>query len=91
MIIHEVESLAAKPKLRIWLDIGTAEGEAIKALPPLRDALVEKGWKLGEDLSYFEALNAVHDERAWAERVDPVLRFLFPRKKKKRRWLGSFR
>jgi predicted alpha/beta superfamily hydrolase len=91
MIIHEVESLAAKPKLRIWLDIGTAEGEAIKALPPLRDALVEKGWKLGEDLSYFEAVNAVHDERAWAERVDPVLRFLFPRTKKKRRWLGGFR
>lgn len=91
MIIHEVESLAAKPDLRIWLDIGTAEGEAVKALPPLRDALLDKGWKLDEDLKYFEAADASHDERAWAERVDPVLRFLFPKTKKKRRWLGSFR
>ncbi len=91
MIISEVESLAVKPKLRIWLDIGTAEGEAVKSLPPLRDALVEKGWKLGEDLRYFEAPDAVHDEHAWAERVDPVLRFLFPKTKKKRRWLGRFR
>jgi len=92
MIIHEVESLAAKPDLRIWLDIGTAEGEAIKALPPLRDALLDKGWKLDEDLRYLEAADAVHDELAWAARVDPILHFLFPgRKRKKRRWLGSFR
>lgn len=90
MIIHEVESLEKKPDLRIWLDIGTAEGEAIKALPPLRDALIDKGWKLDEDLRYFEAADAVHDERAWADRVEPVLRFLFP-KKRNRRWLGSLR
>jgi predicted alpha/beta superfamily hydrolase len=91
MIIREVESLESKPKLRIWLDIGTAEGEAVRALPALRDALVDKGWELGEDLKYFEAPDAVHTEDAWAERVDPVLRFLFPKTGKKRRWLGSFR
>jgi predicted alpha/beta superfamily hydrolase len=91
MIIGEVEALAAKPKLRIWLDIGTAEGEAVKALPPLRDALLRKGWTLDEDLKYFEAADARHDELAWAERVAPVLRFLFPKTKKRRRWLGSFR
>ncbi|HWN98060.1 MAG TPA: alpha/beta hydrolase-fold protein [Blastocatellia bacterium] len=92
IIVRQVNSLEVKPQLRIWLDIGTAEGEAVKALPLLRDALVEKGWKLGEDLSYYEAPDAVHDERAWAKRVEPVLRFLFPRtKKKKRGWLRSFR
>jgi predicted alpha/beta superfamily hydrolase len=92
MIIHEVESLAVKLELRIWLDIGTAEGDAVNALPPLRDAFLDKGWKLDEDLKYFEAPNAVHDENAWAERVDPVLRFLFPKTKStKRRWLGRFR
>jgi predicted alpha/beta superfamily hydrolase len=91
MIIHEVEALSAKPDMRIWLDIGTAEGEAVKALPPLRDALVEKGWTLGDDLRYFEAANASHDELAWAERVEPVLRFLFPKTRKRRRWLGRFR
>lgn len=91
MIIREVESLESKPELRIWLDIGTAEGEAVSALPALRDALLDKGWELGEDLKYFEAPDAVHTEDAWAERVDPVLRFLFPKARKKRRWLGSFR
>jgi predicted alpha/beta superfamily hydrolase len=91
MIIRLVESLDWKPKLRIWLDIGTAEGEAVRALPVLRDALLEKGWELGEDLKYFEAPDAVHDENAWADRVDPVLRFLFPKTRKKRRWLRRFR
>ena len=46
----------------------------------LRDALVRKGWKEGSDLNYFEAEGAEHTERAWAARVDPLLRFLFPKK-----------
>jgi hypothetical protein len=29
-------------------------------------------------LQYFEAKGAGHDEAAWAYRIDPVLRFLFP-------------
>jgi hypothetical protein len=37
------------------------------------------GWGLGRDLSYFEAQGAKHTEAAWAERVEPMLRFLFPK------------
>ena len=81
VIIREVESLEWKPPLSIWLDIGTAEGDAVHALPPLRDALIEKGWELGSDLMYFEVPEAVHDENAWADRVEPILRFLFPSKR----------
>jgi hypothetical protein len=44
----------------------------------LRDRLVEKGWRLYDDLYYLEAEGAGHSEGAWAARVDPVLRFLFP-------------
>ena len=45
----------------------------------LRDALVKKGWRDGQDLTYFEADGAEHSERAWAARIGPMLRFLFGR------------
>jgi hypothetical protein len=40
--------------------------------------LIRRGWKLGVDLQYMEALGALHDERAWGERSGLFLRFLFP-------------
>jgi hypothetical protein len=39
---------------------------------------VEKGWRLHDDLHYLEADGSDHSEGAWAARIDPVLRFLFP-------------
>ena len=44
----------------------------------LRDRLVNKGWRLAEDLVYYEAKDAEHTESAWAQRVAPMLQFLFP-------------
>jgi hypothetical protein len=44
----------------------------------LRDRLVEKGWRLHDDLEYLEADGSDHSEGAWAARIGPVLRFLFP-------------
>jgi predicted alpha/beta superfamily hydrolase len=85
VILHEVEALTKALPLRIWLDIGTKEGgnkasdeETAKNARLLRDALLAKGWKQGVNLKYFEAEGAEHNERAWAERVRPMLRFLFP-------------
>jgi hypothetical protein len=40
--------------------------------------MVEKGWRLYDDLQYMEIEGADHSEGAWAARIDPVLRFLFP-------------
>jgi len=78
-LLREVNALAEKPPLRVWLDIGTREGLiAIRHVRELRDRLLAKGWQLDADLVYFEAKGAVHDENAWAERVAPCLRFLFP-------------
>jgi predicted alpha/beta superfamily hydrolase len=76
-----VGRVGAQPKVasRIWLDMGTGEGaEAVSGAQALRDALVQKGWVLGQDLAYVEAPGAAHNEAAWAERVDEILRFLFP-------------
>ncbi len=72
-----VEELPEKLPLRIWLDTGTNEPGWERARA-FRDALVEKGWRLYDDLQYMEIEGADHSEGAWAERVDPALRFLFP-------------
>jgi predicted alpha/beta superfamily hydrolase len=86
-IVNYVNALAAKPNVRIWMDMGTKEGgaaedaqRAVSDAQLLRDTLVKKGWKTGEDLQYLEAEGAEHNESAWAERVAGILTFLFPRK-----------
>lgn len=69
----------AEPRPRIWLDIGTREGPRIvQDVEQFRDVLLEKGWRLEEDLHYERVEGAEHNEAAWALRVGPFLRFLFP-------------
>jgi predicted alpha/beta superfamily hydrolase len=77
VIVRMVDALDRKLPLRIWLDTGTHE-IGWQQTRALRDALVEKGWRLYDDLQYTEAEGAGHNESAWATRVDPMLRFLFP-------------
>jgi predicted alpha/beta superfamily hydrolase len=74
-----LEQVRTKLNLRIWLDIGTQEGRGTLAdTRALRDALVSRGWRLRRDLRYFEARGGRHNEAAWARRVGPMLRWLFP-------------
>lgn len=78
-ILETVAQISGKPDLRIWLDIGTKEGKrAVPEARALEKCLLRKGWKLGEDLAYTEAACAEHNEVAWAQRVAPMLKFLFP-------------
>ena len=78
-IVTMVRQVARKPPLRIWIDIGTEEGNIhVRNAELLRDALLARGWIEGEDLRYTEIRGASHTESAWAERVSPVLRYLFP-------------
>jgi predicted alpha/beta superfamily hydrolase len=77
-ILNTLAALPRKPELRIWLDIGTKEStRAVPDARALRDALLKKGWRLGQDLEYFEADGGEHTESAWAGRVAPMLKFLF--------------
>lgn len=76
-IYRLVDSIQVKPPLKIWLDTGTAE-PGWEQTRELRDRLGEKGWKPRRDLEYMEARGADHSEGAWAARVEPALRFLFP-------------
>jgi len=81
-IIDRYDALTAKLPLRIWEDMGTAEGDTPEAevadARAFRDVLVKKGWVEGEDLAYLEAANARHDEAAWSARIDQVLSTLYP-------------
>jgi predicted alpha/beta superfamily hydrolase len=76
-IVGIVNGLESKLPLKIWLDTGTNE-TGWERTRILRDALVEKGWRLYDDLQYTEVEGGDHSESAWAARVDPALRFLFP-------------
>jgi predicted alpha/beta superfamily hydrolase len=79
-ILKTIAALPERPELRIWLDIGTKEStQAVPDARRLRDWLIKKGWQLGENLAYFEAEDAEHTESSWAQRVAPMLKFLFPR------------
>jgi predicted alpha/beta superfamily hydrolase len=79
-ILSDVSAFVSDRRARVWLDMGTDEGaHATADARSLRDALVARGWREGADLKYFEAEGARHTEAAWAARVEPFLRFLFPK------------
>jgi predicted alpha/beta superfamily hydrolase len=69
---------AIRPRLRIWLDVGTRESRMLRGAQLLARMLERKGWVRGVDFEYFEADGALHDERAWGERTGLFLRFLYP-------------
>jgi predicted alpha/beta superfamily hydrolase len=65
---------------RIWLDVGDGEGERAVADAALLEArLRANGWRPGSDLTFQRVPGGTHDEGSWAKRVQPMLRFLFPR------------
>jgi enterochelin esterase-like enzyme len=64
---------------RIWLDIGTAEGQQIvRDVENFHDVLLQKGWQQDADLHFELVEGAEHNEAAWASRIGNVLQFLFP-------------
>jgi predicted alpha/beta superfamily hydrolase len=78
-ILGYVAQTAVKKRSRIWLDVGTGEASnTLKNVTDLHDALVERGWQDNQDLHFEVIQGAQHNEDAWARRVGPFLRFLFP-------------
>ncbi|CAN5687657.1 hypothetical protein BH10ACI4_BH10ACI4_16680 [soil metagenome] len=81
-VFQFVHGANPKPDLRIWLDMGTAEGgRHLRDADILCKMLVRLGWLPEKDLRYVTAEGAVHDENAWADRLGEALKFLFPAKK----------
>ena len=83
-IIRSVEEFGSTLRPRIWLDVGTCEGDApaqcVDDARALKQALVRKGWREGETLAYREFHGATHSESAWAARFGAILLHLFPRR-----------
>ena len=78
VILKHVRDARPKPKLRIWVDIGTREGfHHVDNARLLRVGLAKSGWSEGDDLHYEEIPLATHSEAAWADRFGRVLSFLF--------------
>jgi predicted alpha/beta superfamily hydrolase len=81
VILHLVREYAAKSRPRIWLDMGTAEGDDparhVEDTRMLRDTLVEKGWQEGENLRFEVFEGADHSERAWAARFGLMVEWLY--------------
>lgn len=80
-IVRYVDEVApALPvRPRIWLDVGDEEGRRTVAdAERLEARLGAHGWRTERDLHFEIARGGTHDEGAWAERVRPMLRFLFP-------------
>ncbi len=69
---------------QIWLDVGDAEGRRTLGDAELLDArLRAHGWRAGTDLHFERVHGGAHNEASWAERVRPMLRFLFRAEEKR--------
>ena len=77
---------------KIYLDTGTLEARGLEPDPDvmqelsdlylydvrrLRDLLLARGYREGQDLLYVEEQSGIHHESAWARRLPAALRFLF--------------
>ncbi len=80
-VLQIVSSYTSRSRPRIWLDIGTEEGnnpcKVIADARMLRNALEANGWREGENLRYREFQRAGHNEYAWAGRFGFVLEYLY--------------
>jgi len=77
-VLRNVREAKPKPRLRIWVDIGTREGRHhVENARLLKAGLLKGGWVDGDDLHYEEIQGGTHSEGSWAERFGRVLEFLF--------------
>lgn len=64
---------------RLWLDVGDREGQrTLHNADQLNRRLIANGWRNGDTLHFERVAGSAHDEASWAERVRPMLEFLFP-------------
>lgn len=76
-----------KPDLKIWMDMGAKEGQCsccahkknmhIINLRNMKQELINKGYKEGHNLGYFEDEEGMHNEHSWGKRFHQPLLFFF--------------
>lgn len=85
-----VRETTAKPALRLWFEVGTADEtddrdgngviDAIQDTTELIDELAAKGFRRGTDVTYHEIVGGHHHESTWAEALPVFLKWAFPRR-----------
>ena len=77
--LFKLKNFNQKKSIQIYIDNGTIGLE--KRLQPgcdqMLEALRNKGYKEGEDLLWFQAMGAEHNEKSWSERLWRPLQFFF--------------
>ena len=70
----------AKRPIRLYLDSGDSghANDCVHHTEALRRILVGLGYRQNEDMHHLVGRNHTHTESAWAQRLEHVLRFLFP-------------
>lgn len=77
--IFDFVDKAPAPGGRVYLDVGTGEGEStVLDTRRMHELLMAKGYRPGENLMYVEDDDAEHSEPAWARRVRTALYYLIP-------------
>jgi predicted alpha/beta superfamily hydrolase len=87
-LLHAMENDGAWSRsrpIRIWMDIGTAEGtpedaaRGVEACRAMAEVFQAHGLKPKSEFDYREFTGAPHNESAWSSRFDQVLIYLFGR------------
>ncbi|MHB2021326.1 MAG: alpha/beta hydrolase [Candidatus Xenobia bacterium] len=74
-LMQRIESEPARP-IKIYIDSGWP-GDNFEVTRSMRDLLLSRGWKLGQDLLYFAFPEHEHNETAWATRSHVPFQFFF--------------
>ncbi|MBJ6360658.1 alpha/beta hydrolase-fold protein [Paenibacillus sp. GCM10012307] len=76
--IQIYESFNTKPPIRVWLDMGGAEGLlTVSQARSVADEMIGNGFKAGHDLAFFLDPEAAHTQQAWADRIQAPLLYMF--------------
>ncbi len=67
-----------RPPIRVYLDSGWPN-DNYDATNAMRDLLVSRGFRLGDDLLAFSFPDGAHNERSWADRLHVPFQYFFGR------------
>jgi predicted alpha/beta superfamily hydrolase len=72
-----IKKLPARLPVKFYLDAGTTD-DGLEDTAKMVEAMRAKGYRESEDLMFFKAEGARHNEASWAARVEKPLTWFFP-------------
>jgi predicted alpha/beta superfamily hydrolase len=79
-LVQQAPPPSARQPVKFYIDAGT-NGDGLQDTIAMRDAMLAKGYKLGQDLYFYSAEGGIHNEKSWAARLHLPLTWFFPKKK----------